>query len=76
VNISPKFSLLPEGGDQLGASAHVLQGFPAKSAQFGQVSGAEIRQTVLLEITPDVFGRIEFGRVRLYMANCSSSRDR
>jgi hypothetical protein len=63
VTISPQFSLLPEGCDQTGPTSHPPQCPTCHEAQLPPVFGTEIRQLVLLEVAPDVFGRVQFGRV-------------
>jgi len=61
VSISPQFSLFPESGDQLGAAADVSQLAAAELSELGEVLGGEVGQAVLFEISPDIFGGIEFG---------------
>ncbi len=63
MNISPQFSLFPEGRNEPGSAAHVGERFSSEGTQLGDVFGAEVGQAVLFEVTPNVFDRIEFGRV-------------
>jgi len=62
VSYSPQFSLLPESGDQLGAAAEVPQSAAFEHAGLGDVHGGEVGQPMLIEIAPNIFGGIEFGR--------------
>lgn len=55
--------MLPERPDQTGAATHPLQRAEGVYAQLAQILRAEIGQFVLLEMAPDVFGRIQFGRI-------------
>ena len=63
MSISPQFSLFPESGDQLGSAADVPQFAASERAELGEVFGGEVRQAMLFEIAPDIFGGIEFGRI-------------
>ena len=63
MKISPQFSLFPEGGDQVVASAHAPQGAGGGVTEFPAVLGTEVGQFMLLEMTPDVLGGIQFGGI-------------
>jgi len=59
-----QISLFPEGLDQLGAATHPSQGLAGGRAQLGKVFRAEVGQLMLFAVAPNVFHRIEFGRIR------------
>lgn len=61
--LSEEFCLFPEGFHQPRTAAHPPQRLPGRPAQLGEVLWAEVRQFMLFAVTPDVFHRIEFGRV-------------
>ena len=63
MKILPQFSLFPEGGDQVVASAHAPQGAGGGVTEFPAVLGTEVGQFMLLEMTPDVLGGIQFGGI-------------
>ena len=58
-----KLRLLPEGADQWGAPLTAPELTPRLSAPVRNVLRTEVRQGMALEMTPDVFGGVEFGRV-------------
>src|SRR5271170_1061839 len=58
-----QFGLLPEGSDESWASLHGAQAVARCALQVVEVRGAAVGEFVVLEMTPDVFGRIQFGRV-------------
>src|SRR5277367_1433385 len=58
-----QFGLLPEGSDESWASLHGAQAIARSALQVVEVHGAAVGEFVVLEMTPDVFGRIQFGRV-------------
>ena len=60
---SKQIGLFPEGLDERRAAAHPAERRPRRAAQLAEVLGAEVGQFVLLGVAPDVFDRIEFGRV-------------
>src|SRR3954452_7574376 len=55
--------LLPEGGDQSRSAAHALEGTAGCFAQVPKVLGTDVRQFVVLAVSPDVLHRIQFRRV-------------
>ena|SRR5450631_1080802 len=55
-----QLSLLPERPDQGRTSLHGAQAVARSALQVVEVRGAAVGELVVLEITPDVFGRIQF----------------
>ena len=60
---SPKLSLLPASSDDRFALLAALEFASDGVLQFGQVVGTEVGQGVPLEPGPEVFDRIQIGRV-------------
>src|ERR1700690_160136 len=58
-----QLSLLPERPDQGRTSLHGAQAVARSALQVAEVRGAAVGEFVVLEMAPDVFGRIQFGRV-------------
>src|SRR5271163_975634 len=58
-----QFGLLPEGSDESRASLHGAQAIARSALQVVEVHGAAVGEFVVLQMTPDVFGGIQFGRV-------------
>src|ERR1700678_1418854 len=58
-----KFRLLPEGADQSAASLTAPQVAAGFASQFRKVFRTEVGQGMAFEVAPDVFNRVEFGRV-------------
>ena len=58
-----KLGLLPEGADQRGAPLAAPELTARFPAQVRNILRTEVRQGVAFEMAPDVFGRVEFGRV-------------
>jgi hypothetical protein len=52
--------LFPEGDDQSGAALEAPESAPRFGAQVPEVSGTEVREFVMLEMTPEVLGGVEF----------------
>jgi hypothetical protein len=52
--------LFPEGDDQSGAALEAPESAPRFGAQVPEVSGTEVREFVMLELTPEVLGGVEF----------------
>ena len=59
-----QFGLLPERGDELRSALHRLEPVAGEGADLADGVQAKIGQLALLHVTPDVFDRIEFRRVR------------
>src|SRR6185369_4626314 len=59
-----KLGLLPEGPDQSGAALAAAQLASSFPAQLRQVFRTEVRQSMTLEMSPNVFDGIEFRSVR------------
>jgi len=59
-----QLGLLPERPHQGGAALHGAQASSGVGFQVSHVDGTPIRQLVMFQMAPDVFGGIEFGRVR------------
>jgi hypothetical protein len=55
-----QLSLLPERPDQGRTSLHGAQAVARSALQVVEVCGAAVGELVVLEMTPDVFGRIQF----------------
>jgi hypothetical protein len=51
---------MPEGTDQSRATLHGAQAVASTGFQIGEVPGATVGQFVVLEMSPDVLGRVEF----------------
>ena len=60
---SKQFSLFPEGFHQGWTATHPAQRLAGSPSELGKVLRAEIRQFMLLAISPDVFDRIKFRRI-------------
>ena len=58
-----QLSLLPEGRDQGTTALHRTQPSPCKVTDLVQTTGAEIADFMSLQVTPQVFNRIEFRRI-------------
>src|SRR3989442_9106876 len=59
----PQRSLLPKGGDQSRAAAHATQRTARSFTELVVILGTNVRQFVLLPVSPDEFHRVQFGRV-------------
>lgn len=59
-----QLSLLPEGGDQGGATLHGTQTVARAVFELPETAGTEVGQFVMLQLTPDVLGGVEFRGVR------------
>jgi hypothetical protein len=55
--------LLPAGGEKAFAAAHGAKLLAGQAAEAPAILGANVGQLMLLEIGPDVFGRIQLRRV-------------
>ncbi len=55
-----EFTLFPERGDQCRSALHRLESAAREVAEAGEVLWAQIGELVLLEVTPDVFNRVQF----------------
>src|ERR1022692_4064934 len=55
-----QLSLLPERPDQSRTPLHGAQAVARSALQVVEVRGAAVGELVVLEMTPDVFGRIQF----------------
>lgn len=60
LTLEAQLSLFPAGADDLGAAAHATQGGGGVKAQLPAVLDEEIGDLVFLEVSPEVFDRIEF----------------
>src|SRR5450755_93091 len=58
-----QFCLLPESPDEGRASLHGAQAIARSALQVVEVCSAAVGEFVVFEMAPDVFGRIQFGRV-------------
>lgn len=65
--------LLPEGPDESRASLHRAQAVARAAFQVMEVRGATIGEFMVLEMTPDVFGRVQFGRVGRQLLDLNGS---
>ena len=63
MTLEAEFSLFPEGEDQFGSAADTLEGFGSGMGEVPKLLGTEVGQGVLLEVSPEVFDRVEFGGV-------------
>jgi len=52
-----------ESDDQAWPAPHSLQGFSSRLTQLRVILGTDVRQLMLLPVAPDVFDRIQFGRI-------------
>lgn len=55
--------MLPERGNQRRAPLHGAQLPSRRLGELSQIVGAEIRERVLLQVTPDVLDRVQFRRI-------------
>ena len=55
--------LFPTGGDDFGTAAQAAQGGGGVQAQFVELADQQVAQFVFLEVAPEIFHRIEFGRI-------------
>src|ERR1017187_3740323 len=51
---------MPEGADQGGSALHRAPAVASAGFQIGEVSGAAVGQLMVFEMSPDVFGGVEF----------------
>jgi hypothetical protein len=58
-----QLGLTPEGADQGRAPLHRAQAVARTGFQITEVGGATVGECVILQLTPDVFRRIELGRI-------------
>src|SRR5665213_2314920 len=58
-----QFRLLPEGPHQCWSALHGSQSVASVGLQVRHVDGASVGQLVMLQVPPDVLGRIELWRI-------------
>jgi hypothetical protein len=58
-----QLGLFPERGDQRGAALHGFESASGEVADLVNAGGAQVGHLAGLEIAPDIFDRIEFGRI-------------
>ena len=58
-----KLGLFPEGADEGRARLTAAKSAADLMREFPQVRSAEVGQSVLFEMSPDVFDGVEFGRI-------------
>jgi len=63
TNRSKQICLFPEGFHQRWASTHPTQCLASRPTQLAEVFGTEIGEFMLFAVAPNVFHRIEFGRI-------------
>lgn len=71
-----QFSLLPERAHQRGAALHGTQSIACAGLQVCQVLGTPIGQLVMLQVSPDVLGRIQLRGVRRQRRDLHSTIER
>ena len=63
MTLSEQLRLAPEGAHESGAALHGAQVSSGSQRQVLEVARAEVRHSMVFEISPDVFDRVELRRI-------------